>query len=76
MLFRSELALGVKDFLRSRGADAVVTSFNGGYVGYVLPRRYDHHDSYESRRMSFFGPQMGELLEETLRALALDAVAR
>lgn len=74
--YSGELALELKDLLRARGVAGVVTSFNGGYVGYVLPRRYDHYDSYESRRMSFFGPQMGELLEETLRALALDAVAR
>lgn len=74
--YSGELALELKDLLRARGLSGVVTSFNGGYVGYVLPRRYDHYDSYESQRMSFFGPQIGELLEETLRTLALDAVAR
>lgn len=73
--YSGELALELKDLLRARGVAGVVTSFNGGYVGYVLPRRYDHFDSYESQRMSFFGPQIGEMLEETLRRLALDAVA-
>jgi hypothetical protein len=74
--YSGELGLELKDLLRARGFAGVVTSFNGGYVGYVLPRRYDHYESYESQRMSFYGPQIGETMEETLRTLALDAVAR
>jgi hypothetical protein len=74
--YSGELGLELKDLLRARGFAGVVTGFNGGYVGYVLPRRYDHYDSYESQRMSFFGPQIGETMEDTLRTLALEAVAR
>ena len=38
----------------------VVTSFNGDYIGYLIPRgRYDV-DHYESRGANFFGPWCGE----------------
>jgi neutral ceramidase len=73
--FSGELALGVKEFLRGRGAEAVVTSFNGGYIGYVVSPRYYHLDSYETRRMSFFGPGVPDYLDDTLRALATGLLA-
>jgi neutral ceramidase len=44
--FSGELALGIKDFLRQRGGDIVITSFNGGYIGYVIPARYYHLAGY------------------------------
>jgi hypothetical protein len=69
--YSGELALGLKDFLRARRADAVVTSFNGGYIGYVIPARYYHLPGYEPRTMSFYGPNVGESFDETLRALAV-----
>jgi len=39
-----------------RGRD----SFNGDYVGYVIPTKYYALDGYEPRTMSFFGPQLPE----------------
>jgi neutral ceramidase len=69
--FSGELALRIKDGFRARGGDAVVTSFNGGYVGYVIPTRYYHLDGYEPRLMSFFGPNVPDYFEEMMRALAL-----
>jgi hypothetical protein len=67
--FSGELALGIKDHLRARGADAVVTSFNGGYVGYVIPTRYYHMNGYEPRTMSFHGPNVADYFDETIRTL-------
>ncbi len=69
--FSGELALGIKDSLRARGLDAVVTSFNGGYVGYVIPARYYHLDGYEPRLMSFFGPNVPDYFEEMIRTMAM-----
>jgi hypothetical protein len=74
--FSGELALGVKDHLRARGADAVVTSFNGGYVGYVIPLKYYHLGGYEPRTMSFHGPNVPDYFDETIRALADGLFAR
>ena len=71
--FSGELALGVKDFLRVRGGSgAVVTSFNGDYVGYVIRSRYYHLDGYEPRTMSFFGPNVPDYFDEFIRKIALE----
>lgn len=74
--FSGELVLGLKDHLRSRGADVAVTSFNGGYVGYVIPLKYYHLDGYEPRTMSFHGPNVPDYFEETIRALVDGLFAR
>ena len=69
--YSGELALDLKDSLRPQGLRAVVTSFNGDYVGYVVCSRYYHLDGYEPRLMSFFGPNVPDYFTEVLRALAL-----
>jgi len=38
----------------------VVTSFNGDYIGYLIPRGRYAADHYESRGANFFGPWCGE----------------
>lgn len=72
--FSGEMALEIKDMLRARGGDGVVTSFNGSYIGYVVPARYYHLAGYEPRVMSFFGPNTADYLDEILRKLALGAL--
>jgi len=69
--FSGELALGVKDFLQARGESATITSFNGDYVGYVIPARYYHLNGYEPRLMSFFGPNVPDYFDELMRSMAL-----
>lgn len=69
--FSGELALDLKDAMRTRGFDAVVTSFNGDYVGYVIPSRYYHLGGYEPRLMSFFGPYMPDYFNDLLRSMML-----
>ena len=68
--FSGELALDLKDALRPRGLRAIVTSFNGDYVGYVICPRYYHLDGYEPRVMSFFGPNVPDYFGEVMRTLA------
>jgi neutral ceramidase len=72
--FSGELALGIKDFLQARGSSAIVTSFNGDYVGYVIPSRYYHLSGYEPRLMSFFGPNLPDYFDELIRTMALTLV--
>jgi neutral ceramidase len=73
--FSGELALGIKDFFRARGTTAVVTSFNGDYIGYVIPCRYYHLPGYEPRIMSFFGPNVPDYLDHWVRTLAARVAA-
>ena len=68
--FSGELALGIKDAFRPRGFRTVITSFNGDYVGYVLSSRYYHLNGYESRVMSFFGPNVPDYFDGLIRDLA------
>jgi hypothetical protein len=62
-----ELASRVAD----RGTSVAVTSFNGDYVGYVIPSRYYTMDGYEPRTLSFFGPQLPGLFVAVLADLAV-----
>ena len=44
--FSGEYALQIKNALAVKGFDAVVSSFNGSYVGYIVPGRYFYMDDY------------------------------
>jgi hypothetical protein len=68
--FSGELALGIKDTLRVRGFSTAITSFNGDYIGYVIPSRYYHLSGYEPRLMSFYGPNVPDYLNELIRTMA------
>lgn len=57
-----------------KGLDAMVTSFNGGYIGYITPLRYYDFEHDETRLMNWYGPGNGEYLQECLIKL-IDAVA-
>lgn len=69
--FSGELALGIKDSLRVKGSHAVITSFNGDYIGYVICSRYYHLNGYEPRVMSWFGPNVPDYFDELIRAMGL-----
>ena len=68
--YSGELALRLRSALSERGLTGSVTSFNGGYAGYVVPSAYDNSDSYEARDMSFYGAGAGEYLSAMLIRLA------
>jgi Neutral/alkaline non-lysosomal ceramidase, N-terminal len=72
--FSGELALGIQEAVRRTDLSAVVTSFNGDYLGYVIPAKCYHLDRYESRTMSFFGPQLPDYFDTLLRGLARSLV--
>jgi hypothetical protein len=74
--FSGELALGIKESLQARGTSATVTSFNGDYVGYVIPSRYYHLAGYEPRLMSFFGPNVPDYFDEMIRSLTVALVSK
>jgi neutral ceramidase len=53
----------------------MVTSFNGGYIGYVTPDEYYDVDHYETRLMNWYGPGSGAYISETVSRL-LEVAAR
>ncbi|MHA6247559.1 neutral/alkaline non-lysosomal ceramidase N-terminal domain-containing protein [Pontibacter sp. CAU 1760] len=54
---------------RQNGNPVIVSSFNGGYIGYVTPDQHYDLDEYETRSMSFFGPHTGSYLTFMLQEL-------
>ena len=68
--FSGEFALQLKNALAVNGFTANVSSFNGGYVGYIVPGKYFYLDEYEPKVMGWFGPNMGEYMMDLIRRLA------
>lgn len=66
--FSGELVLDLVASHTNRLRPAV-TSFNGDYVGYVIPSKYYHMSGYEPRTMSFFGPQLPDYMMAALDGL-------
>ena len=64
-----EISLMLQALADQKGYLLTQTSFNGSYVGYIVPGKYYHFKSYESRLMSFYGPYMGDYFEELSRRL-------
>ena len=64
--YSGELALVRQNELYNRGFQSAITSFNGAYIGYILPAKYYHLNDYESRTMSWFGPNMGPYMNELI----------
>ncbi|MDW3652362.1 MAG: hypothetical protein R8P61_35120 [Bacteroidia bacterium] len=65
--FSGELAINLKNAMYRKGFYSLISSFNGGYTGYIIPAKYYHFDSYESRMMSWFGPGNGPYMDEMIR---------
>jgi neutral ceramidase len=68
--FSGEYALQIKNSLSAKGFDANITSFNGSYIGYIIPGRYFYLDEYESKLMGWFGPNMGEYSMDLIRRIS------
>ncbi|WP_339924001.1 neutral/alkaline non-lysosomal ceramidase N-terminal domain-containing protein [uncultured Cyclobacterium sp.] len=51
------------------GLSLFITTFNGGYIGYITPDKYYSGDYYEARDMNFYGPYNGEYFKEIVSDL-------
>lgn len=67
--YSGELAMKLTGEASRRGLNGMITSFNGGYIGYVTPDTYYHETRYETRDMNWFGPQNGAYFDELSRKL-------
>jgi neutral ceramidase len=67
--FSGELVPDLEKSLGTGAEKLIVTSFNGGYIGYITPDAYYDLKKYETRDMNFFGPYNGAYLSEMLRLL-------
>lgn len=65
--FSGELVGGLDAYAKTKGLDLIVTSFNGGYIGYITHDKYFDRDLYETKVMSWYGPYNGAYFQEVIR---------
>lgn len=65
--FSGELALPLYQYARPKNLHLVVTSFNGGYMGYITPDQYYDKNHYETRLMNWYGPGNGTYFSDCIR---------
>jgi neutral ceramidase len=58
--FSGEYAVEIKNAMTDRGFEAMVSSYNGSYIGYIIPGKYFTMKHYEPKLMGWFGPTMGD----------------
>jgi len=59
-----EYGIDLKNALELEGYTSALTSFNGQYLGYIVPQKYYYFNTYEARLMGWYGPSMGDYLME------------
>ncbi|QRR02250.1 neutral/alkaline non-lysosomal ceramidase N-terminal domain-containing protein [Dyadobacter sandarakinus] len=64
--FSGELVAGLDAYAKTKGMNLMVTSFNGGYIGYITHDKYFEKDSYETKTMNWYGPYNGAYLQEVI----------
>lgn len=69
--FSGELAVLLYAQAREMGYQLFITSFNGGYAGYVIKDEWYDLKKYEARTMSWYGPDMGSYLSEIVSRILL-----
>jgi neutral ceramidase len=67
--FSGELMQPLEDYAKSRGKILIITSFNGGYVGYITKDSHYNLNKYETRVMNWFGPNNGAYFSEIVKQL-------
>ncbi len=72
--FSGELSSALYSVAEANNLKLVITSFNGGYGGYVVKDEWYDLPKYESRTMSWYGPDAGSYLSEII-TLIIEKVA-
>jgi Neutral/alkaline non-lysosomal ceramidase, N-terminal len=62
--FSGELMGPIDSVAMHFGVHAMVTSFNGNYIGYITEDKWYDMDHYETRLMNWYGPGNGAYLTE------------
>jgi hypothetical protein len=67
--FSGELVKPLTDFAASKGKQLMITSFNGGYAGYITKDAYYDIPGYETRVMNWFGPGNAAYFSEIIHRI-------
>ena len=67
--FSGELAVELRPLADQKNVNLMITSFDGGYIGYITPDRYYDRKTYETFDMNWFGPYNGTYFKEMITGL-------
>ena len=67
--FSGEFNPSLDSLAATKNVFPIVTSFNGGYIGYLTPEKYYDVDHYETQLMNWYGPGNGEYVRDVLEKL-------
>ena len=67
--YSGELMPEVLRVAKRRNLNLIITSFNGGYVGYITHDRHYDLNSYETRIMNWYGPQNGVYFQDIIQKI-------
>lgn len=70
--FSGELVGRIDLVAESENKKLLITSFNGGYIGYITDDKWYPLDTYETRLMNWFGPENGSYFSEILMRVLSD----
>lgn len=69
--FSGEFDASLDSLAQQRGYAAMVTSFNGGYMGYLTPEKYYDVHHYETQLMNWYAPGTGNYVRDCLAKLMI-----
>lgn len=69
--FSGEFSASLDSLANEQGMHAMVTSFNGGYIGYLTPTAYYDMNHYETRLMNWYAPGTGDYVRDCLGKLMI-----
>lgn len=64
--FSGELSVDIHKKTQSKNNSLLITSFNGGFIGYITDDKWYNKKSYETWTMNWFGPENGAYLSEII----------
>ena len=67
--FSGELAVELYEYAKSKDLNLIISSFNGGYAGYVPDDKWYDLEKYEPRSMSWYGHDNGAYFVEIVKLL-------
>jgi neutral ceramidase len=71
--FSGELAIPLYEYAKQRGFELIITSFNGGYIGYITEDKWYDMKKYETLTMNWYGPGNGAYFSEVIEKI-IDAL--
>ncbi|MGC1240361.1 MAG: neutral/alkaline non-lysosomal ceramidase N-terminal domain-containing protein [Chryseosolibacter sp.] len=67
--FSGEYNQSLDSLAHRKGLEVMVTSFNGGYIGYLTPEKYYDVNHYETMLMNWYARGTGDYVKECLEKL-------